>query len=323
MGSRTRQRIAPLNRQREAKTSGLVQRLFWRLFSLGTLSLEAPEPQPPTGKPGAHLFWVVSGQGTLEIQGVRHELKPGPLVWFVDTTQPHVYAPAPGGRLTLRGIRFGGECLKNWHDQLSGRQRVEFHLNDPKTIRTTYRQLGQIVQRQPADREWQAHLLLDQMLGVLLASRGALPASDAEPPLPVSLVLRAVAADPVRNWKAKDLVRISRVSYSGLRRHFSQVRQETLQHFIQRNRLAQARRLLADRRLSVREVATELEFTNEFYFSRFFKRSDGRSPTEFRATLNGNKSGPHDPAPKPPQGKLREPAAVRPAVESPLNAVLT
>lgn len=323
MGNRTRQSKAHLAGQIEAPSSGLVQRLFWRLFSVGALCVEGPEGYRPAAEAGAHLFWVVSGQGTLDTQGVRYQLKPGRRVWFVDLTQPQLYTPRAGTRLTLRGIRFGGECLKNWHDQLGGSQRVEFNLNDTGTIRRSYRELEQILKRRPADHEWKAHLLLDRTLGELLASRGALPTSDAEPPLPVSLVVNAVSDNPARNWKAKDLVRVSRVSYSGLRRLFSKARQETLHDFIQRVRVEQAKGLLADPRLSVKQVSATLQFTNEMYFSRFFKRAEGRSPSEFRAALNGGQTPPTQPLLRPAKPLVREVTANRRAGGQPIaNGVL-
>jgi YesN/AraC family two-component response regulator len=40
--------------------------------------------------------------------------------------------------------------------------------------------------------------------------------------------------------------------------------------------------LLATENLKIREIAEKLEFTNEFYFSRFFKKHSGMAPAQFR-----------------------------------------
>jgi len=52
--------------------------------------------------------------------------------------------------------------------------------------------------------------------------------------------------------------------------------------FFHRILVAHAAKLLSGSDLSIREVAYQLQFCNEFYFSRFFKRHLGVSPQEYR-----------------------------------------
>ena len=47
--------------------------------------------------------------------------------------------------------------------------------------------------------------------------------------------------------------------------------------------VAISERYLLHSELPVREIASELKFSSEFYFSTFFKRLKGVSPTQFRA----------------------------------------
>jgi len=98
-------------------------------------------------------------------------------------------------------------------------------------------------------------------------------------------VLNAIAANPLRDWKARELAAIGKVSYSGLRALFHKSGNGTLHEHIQRARVDQARLLLADRRLSVKDVAAQLSFSSEFYFSHFFRHYAGMSPSEFRQHL--------------------------------------
>jgi AraC-like DNA-binding protein len=100
-------------------------------------------------------------------------------------------------------------------------------------------------------------------------------------------VLNAIASNPMRDWKAKELATIGKVSYSGLRALFRSSGQGTIHEHIQMARIDQARLLLADERLSVKNVATQLNFSSEYYFSHFFRRYAGMSPTKFRIHLRG------------------------------------
>jgi AraC-like DNA-binding protein len=95
----------------------------------------------------------------------------------------------------------------------------------------------------------------------------------------------AISANPLRDWKAKELAAIGKVSYSGFRALFQKSGQGTIREQIQRARLDQARLLLADARLSVKDVAAQLSFSSEFYFSHFFRHHTGMSPSRFRRHL--------------------------------------
>ena len=44
----------------------------------------------------------------------------------------------------------------------------------------------------------------------------------------------------------------------------------------------ETKRMLADKQLSINEIADALGFEDYSYFSRFFKKQTGMSPTEFR-----------------------------------------
>jgi AraC-like DNA-binding protein len=135
--------------------------------------------------------------------------------------------------------------------------------------------------------EWQVHVVITDVLGKLLMSRGMLVSPQAELPAPIQRVLNAIAANPNRDWKAKELASVGKVSYSLLRSLFQEAGKGTIHEHIQRARLDQARLLLADARLSVKDVAGQLSFSDEFYFSHFFRRHTGMSPSQYRQHLKG------------------------------------
>jgi AraC-like DNA-binding protein len=269
--------------------SPLARRLLWHLFSLDTSCVEKPEHHESFEKPGVHLFWVLSGKGIMETQGHQYELRPGNCVWFVDMMYPRMYSPAPGEKIVKRGFRFGGPGLERWHEEFGGSKRAEFILEDVSTILYTYREISQILKRKATGWEWQVHMILTRILGFLLSSRNLLSSGRLELPPAIIRVLNALAANPFYDWKVTDLVSIAGVSYSGLRSTFYKAHHQSLHHFLQRNRLDQARLLLSDTRLSVKQIAAQMHFSSEFYFSHFFKKMGGMSPSEFRNRLKAKK----------------------------------
>ncbi len=265
--------------------SPIARRLLWHLYSIGSRRLGEPDQHQSFEKPGAHLFWVQSGEGELEHETGRFALRRGKKVWLVDMSRPRTYSPISKRHLTITGFRFGGPGLEFWHEEIRGDENSEFIVEDFGFAKRTHNELLRLVRRKPTGWEWQIHVVITNMLGKLLMSRNLLVSPHAELPAPVVRVLNAISANPLRDWKAKELAAIGKVSYSGLRALFQNSGRGTIHGQIQRARLDQARLLLADDRLSVKDVAAQLSFSSEFYFSHFFRRQTGMSPTRFRRHL--------------------------------------
>jgi AraC-like DNA-binding protein len=265
--------------------SPIARRLLWHLFSIGSRRIVEPDHHVSFEKPGAHLFWVQSGEGELEQETGRFDLRRGKKVWLVDMSRPRTYRPKPGRHLTIAGFRFGGPGLEFWHEEIRGNQNPEFALDDFPLVPQSYNELLRLARRKPIGWEWQVHVVITNLLGKLLMSRDLLTSPHDELPAPVVRVLNTIAANPLRDWKARELATVGKVSYSGLRALFKSSGQGTVHAHIQRARLDQARLLLADKRLSVKDVAAQLSFSSEFYFSHFFRHGAGMSPSEFRQHL--------------------------------------
>ena len=124
--------------------------------------------------------------------------------------------------------------------------------------------------------------MLTGMLGTLLSSRDRLSPNPLELPAAVLRVLNAVDAKPHYDWRVKELASVAGVSYSGLRTLFHEVMDENLHSYVQRRRLEHAQLLLSDPGLSVKQVAEQMTFSSEFYFSHFFKKLKGMSPRDYR-----------------------------------------
>jgi AraC-like DNA-binding protein len=267
--------------------SPVARRLLWHLFSIGSRRVTQPDRHERFEKPGAHLFWVQSGAGELEYRATRGGLKRGKSVWLVDMSKPRTYLPAPGKHILITGFRFGGPGLEFWHEEIRNEDNAEFVLDDFQFVTRTQTELLRLVRRRPTGWEWQVHLRITELLGKLLMTRNLLDSPHAELPPPVVRVLNAIAANPLRDWKAKELAVVGKVSYSGLRAAFQKSGQGTVHEHIQRARLDQARLLLADKRLSIKDVSGQLSFSSEFYFSHFFRHHTGMTPTDFRKHLKG------------------------------------
>ncbi|WP_028610032.1 response regulator [Paenibacillus harenae] len=89
------------------------------------------------------------------------------------------------------------------------------------------------------------------------------------------------------------LVRLAEIHYfnpSYLSRFFKQERGINLSEYIDKCRIRKAKELLRDADLKVREVALRVGYEAAHSFTRFFKKSTGMTPQEFRDSLSGGDS---------------------------------
>lgn len=264
-----------------------VRRLLWHVLSIGVVWRDETEDHPGMDKAGLFLFRVKSGAGILELPDERHALERGPTWWLVDLGQPRRYVPQRGRPMLTLGVRFSGPAVEGWRDEAFA-GRAGFPLSDrahSKGLAGAVAALMRLTAK-PEVSDWQVHQVLMRVLGVVLRERVLLAPAVAVLPSPVRRVIEAVQANPLRDWRAAELATIAQASYSSLREHFKRSQGETVHEFLQRIRLEQARERLTDLRLSVKEVASQLHFSSEFYFSRWFRAAAGVTPSHFRALLH-------------------------------------
>ena len=89
----------------------------------------------------------------------------------------------------------------------------------------------------------------------------------------------------------QELAGICGISRGHLMRMFKVSTGDALQRFITVERLAKARRLLAEDRLSVKQIAGELHFCNTAHFSNAFRRSEGLTPSQYRVRARAEMAG--------------------------------
>ena len=75
------------------------------------------------------------------------------------------------------------------------------------------------------------------------------------------------------------------LSTSRLQALFSEVTGYPPLDYLRRLRVEEARRLLADQRLAVKEIAARTGFRDTSHFSKVFRRIDGLSPAHYRDAL--------------------------------------
>ena len=81
-----------------------------------------------------------------------------------------------------------------------------------------------------------------------------------------------------------DLAVLAGCSKDLLSRKFSRDFGIPLKRYMQKTLVARAEKLLRNPSMKIREIAFQLGFSDEYYFSRFFKKCTGMTPSEFRSS---------------------------------------
>jgi AraC-like DNA-binding protein len=266
-----------------------ARRLLWHVLSIGVVSRDEPEDHVGMDKAGLFLFRVKSGGGTLELPDARFDLKRGRGWWLLDLAQPRRYVPAIGTKLVTMGVRFSGPGVDAWREEVFRRRAgLSFSsAHHSSALRKAADELMRLARHAREGGEWRTHEIVTSVLGVVLAAQEILDTKQPDTHSPIRKVIDAVQANPARDWQAAELSALAGISYSGLRTHFKASQGETLHEFLQRLRLEQARWRLTDMQLTVKEIARQLNFSSEFYFSRWFRQAAGMSPSRFRTIVRG------------------------------------
>lgn len=98
----------------------------------------------------------------------------------------------------------------------------------------------------------------------------------------LSRALAAIHAEPERDWRVVDLAALAALSRAGFARRFAEAVGVTPIDYLTEWRLAKARALLSDTRLSMDDIAERCGYRSVPSFTRRFKARFGEGPGTFR-----------------------------------------
>lgn len=262
----------------------------------GRTAIGARTPYPPPGHPNGHAFaWeagrtldefqvvlIGTGSGTFRSRhGGERALTTGD-VFLLFPGEWHSYRPDPGRGWDERWLAFTGDMPARLAQAgvIAPAQPVVAAGGDPDLVEAFDLALDRLRREPPGFRAELAAAVL-----TVLARLSAITAS-AQEPSPHRRRLRAIAmriqdgCPEVLDVAA--LADEAGLSLAQFRRVFSAEIGMAPKVYHQHIRLVRARHLLADHRLRIKDVAEQLGFGNEFYFSRLFTRHMGVSPVRWR-----------------------------------------
>ena len=222
--------------------------------------------------PGSPVLAVVA-EGSLAVEDETGPWIVGPQEAFL-FLPGHAYVRSALSPLVLHVFRFTSE-----EDLLPGGM---LHFSDPVRVSSTLMLLDKLHESVGTqDYLTEEILLRDLILQYQLENGSFDPEKTAD-----SLVGEAAFEIRRRMRERVNLTEIaekSGLSYVHFARRFKAAAGAPPSVYLNRLRLAEACRLLAETDLPVKEIAPRCGFSNEYYFSSFFREHSGLAPTEYRA----------------------------------------
>jgi AraC-like DNA-binding protein len=268
--------------------SEIAQKVFVTTLRAGHL-LAGPDYRIERWTCAGHdLLLCLKGRGFIQIGGRSHPVEPGQLGWL-NGHHPHAHWADPTNPWELLWARIDGHTLEQISDDLEIRRWPVFDLADPRHVAKTLRRILRAMRRNPPAMEAYVNAEAAFLLASLYETRQrSRLAPTSEVPGAMQTIIDRLNVYFYRTWRVEELAKMSGMSVPNFFRSFRRATGSTPISFLRRVRINQAKRRLIESTDSIKEVAEQVGYSDQFYFSRDFKHHTGVSPSDFRRHELGN-----------------------------------
>ncbi len=233
------------------------------------------------------IIFVCEGNGHIVIGGNRYPMKKGMLFYIPpgvqQTIEPRDKNPEHYMTVHFSSSRMVLDSDRKWK-----------HLENIQTLHqpsaqkiTDYTPLEELFEKlldtwndKGQSYEFVAGTLLRQLL-IWVSQNNKKQIKNHAISLKIDQIIEYMLQNINRKVTLEELSGIARLSTFYLSRTFKESTCYPIITYFNKMKIEKAKELLIEDNKKVKEVAYELGYTNEFYFSRIFKRLEGLSPKEF------------------------------------------
>jgi AraC-like DNA-binding protein len=233
------------------------------------------------------ITYLIDGEGTYEdAHGTSQKIVPGDCI-FIFPKLEHRYGPGKGQRWTEFFLVFDGPLFQLWeelgildqHHPIHHIEPIHYWLQKWESILSSSRKPGF---ESPMIEICRLQLVLSE---VLLSKTRSTSTRD------VRWASRACAlleSDLHREVDLRSLAKLLNTSYDHFRKKFLKMVGVSPAQYRGRCQINRACEMISHGNLADKEIAEQLGFCDEFYFSRRFKEITGVSPRKFRHRILKN-----------------------------------
>lgn len=229
------------------------------------------------------LSYIVRGKGTYQYDDKPQQLlEPGSVYWEWPGSLFH-YGPTEGQGWDEYYVCFEGDRVEEWLDSGLIRPESAFYIGvDPYWVQKL-EAIGDYLDSGVPDNADRAALLLESLIYDIYAAN---PETKTDPtrriPEQTVRVLEDIANSLYQPWNEQQIWERNHISRSTLRRIVYQNTGYSLNEYVHRLKVAEAKKMLMHTSLQIKEISNMLGYNDPAYFSRLFHKYAGLSAAAFR-----------------------------------------
>ncbi len=254
------------------------------------------DPYPPSGHPVGYNFnwdngrilqeyqinYITDGSGILETKQGNYQIQPG-TVLFLSPGMWHRYRPFKKTGWKEHYIGFQGDFTANiFQEKFIPKQRPILYIGFQDSIIKQYLDIIEHVKEEKPGYQQICSGITLHMISNMLSIYKNKDFSGKEIERKIrraSIVLRENLHNEIN---VEELAKDMHIGYSHFRRVFKRYTGLSPAQYHLKLRLQKAKELLLTTNMSVKEVAFEMGFQSNYYFTRIFTRKMGATPTGVR-----------------------------------------
>lgn len=259
------------------------QQAFYSVLRAGHVQAGSDYVCERDNYPGHEIILCLQGKGHARLGGRQFTIQPGAAVW-VNGHHPHAYWADPTAPWEFYWLLFDGPRLEDvWKMFMDGGGPV-VHGCDATQKKLIFEHIFALLEDPQPSLALHVHAEMARLIALLF-----FPLKSAEPnedPKTVPESLRR-AVERMRIYhhlplRIAELAAIAGMSPSHFIRTFKKVMGKSPIDWVRHERIQHAQRRLAETDDSMKQIARQVGYNDQFYFSRDFKRLVGVTPTDYR-----------------------------------------
>lgn len=221
-----------------------------------------------------------SKQSCLITEGKMFFLTPG--VW-------HTYKPLENSGWNEYWIGFKGEIIeKIVKEGFFLNKNPVFNIGMNEEIIDLYYKAIEIANEERSGFQQALSGIVMNILGLMYYRNKTRAFEDEELINKINKAKVIMREDVYKNITAEDISKSLGISYSGFRRAFKELTGTSPSKYMLELKLNEAKLLLYNTNLPIKEISYSLNFENPDYFPIFFKKRTGKTPSEYRHFASSN-----------------------------------
>jgi AraC family transcriptional regulator, arabinose operon regulatory protein len=232
--------------------------------------------------PGHELTFCRSGRGWARLRGRTFEVTAGQLLW-VNCHHPHAYGADRSDPWELDWIRVEGTPMDRTWKMLAADTLPVFEAMDMPRCSSTLESIFDLMVKQDTAHAAWIHARVSTIIALASDSRQRMPPPEHHDlSLPMEKVMQHLRLYYHKPLRVSELAELAGMSPS----HFNRVYRAAIGaspiDWLRHYRIGQAKRRLIESSDPIKDIARQVGYTDQFYFSKDFKRFTGMPPTAFR-----------------------------------------